>query len=342
MKKKSIAKAKTTKTVRRKASIETVTPDFELTPARKRQIKQLAQHVADVVNRDNTKKPVKKTSRLKTISNIFKKFDVVKEKLKNYVRKKASLRNLKFLPASATKGWSFLVALNRDVKPSHVTNIATSIDYLGCLRPVVIATFEYMGKISKYVIDGQNTYMACLRLNIEVPYIEIEINDDEELVKVLGMLNNSSKSWRLVDYVQTFAYTKPSYVKLRKYYEQYDFELSQLACILMLGTIPGSKTSGGNSRMSSIIKNGNFVVNSERKAIETLSCITDALKIVKRGDRQANTTFIGAYVEYRNFQIAEEKYNHSRFLAKLEKNKHLFQLATNDRMTMLEVLKSMK
>ena len=130
MKKKSIAKAKTTKTVKRKALVSTPTPDIELTPARKRQIKQFAQHVADVIN---------------------EKTGSIKKRVKEARRQ--PLKNIKWLTESSKTAFSLLAGINRPVNPSHVTKVATSIDKLGCLQPIIVTQIDFInGKKLYYIL----------------------------------------------------------------------------------------------------------------------------------------------------------------------------------------------
>ena len=81
------------------------------------------------------------------------------------------------------KGFDFLVALNRSIKPGQVTEIAKSINKMGVIRPIVVAKFTYLGKQGNYIIDGQHLYHALLRNNSDFPYVEITVNDDADLVE---------------------------------------------------------------------------------------------------------------------------------------------------------------
>ena len=201
MKKKSIAKAKTTKTVKRKALVSTPTPDIELTPARKRQIKQLAQHVADIANQKNHS---------------------VKKRVK--IARKQHLKNIKWLTESSKTAFSLLAGINRPVNPSHVTKVATSIDKLGCLQPIIVTQIDFInGRNQYYILDGQHKFNALMRLGEEVPYVVIDIKNKQELVEAIALLNASSKSWSMQDYVTAWSSLKEDYVKLNQYFERYDF-----------------------------------------------------------------------------------------------------------------------
>jgi len=79
-------------------------------------------------------------------------------------------------------------------------------------------------------------------------------------------LNNSSKSWTLKDYINIWSYTNPEYKKLMSFYNTYDFEISQVASLLMYQKI--DKTNGGCDSMSRIIKRGMFTITNEKEAVK--------------------------------------------------------------------------
>ena len=219
-----------------------------------------------------------------------------KETTKQIVSRLVNLLNLKVMPKDG-KGFDFLVALNRRIIPAQVTALAQSINRMGVIRPIVVAKFTYLGKQGTYIIDGQHLYHALLRNNSDFPYVEITVNDDADLVEKIALLNSSSKSWTLLDYIQAWSYVVSDYKILMKHFNTYDLEIQQLSSILHRGAV--SHHNGEN--MSKIIKTGLFNVLNEKQAIITLDYITDALKIIPRMDRMSNKLFVSAYVDYLNF-----------------------------------------
>ena len=233
---------------------------------------------------------------------------------------------LEYLPKDSKKGFALLAGINRPVTPQHVTKIAHSIERKGVKRPVIIALISFISGVPiQYIIDGQHLYFACLRLNIEIPYTYIDISDDLDMIETLALLNTSSKSWSMQDYMKVWSYKKEDYVKLNRYFNIYDIELMQLTEILMQGTC-FQKNDGGGS-YSKYIKEGTFTIGDEDKAILLLNCITDALKIVPRMDRASNKFFISTYVAFIN---SLSDYNHKKFIINLKKNKDKFVLSTQD------------
>jgi hypothetical protein len=122
------------------------------------------------------------------------------------------------------------------------------------------------------------------------------------------------------DYVTAWSSLKDDYVKLNHYYQVYDFEITEVAFILMNNVT----TNGSTNR---IIKGGEFVIKNEAKNVEILNHTTDMLKIVPRMNRFENRYAIKEYVK---FLRTTPKYDHQLFLSKLQKNKEKFVLATQE------------
>jgi len=231
----------------------------------------------------------------------------------------------KTLKGNGTKGLQFLAGINRSIIPSHVTSMSTSLEKMGIIRPVVVSEISFLtGTPTNYIIDGQHLYMGLIRLGWDVPYTEIEIKNPVDLAEHLALLNNSSKSWSLKDYIQVWSNIRKDYVILNQYHTTYDVELSQVAQLLMDGEC--SYAQGGNS-VTRLIKRGDFKVKDEQRGKYLLDCITDALKIIGRMDRGSNKLFISSYVSLIN---AHPNYLHTKYMTNLKRNKDKFKLATLD------------
>ena len=242
---------------------------------------------------------------------------------------------LKTLKMSGNKGFALLAGVNRPIVPQQVTKLSTSLDKMGIVRPVVVSTISFIdGNKTTYIIDGQHLYHALMRLGWDVPYTEIDIKDNVDLAEHLALLNSSSKSWTMKDYILVWSNVNKDYVKLSKYFNTYDIELSQVAEILMNNTC-GNHSGGSN--ISSIIKKGEFAIDDEKRGVTILNYVTDALKLVKRMDRMSNKLFIYSYV---NFINSYDRYDHKQFLANLKLNKDKFKTVTQDPEEYKKLLKS--
>lgn len=232
-----------------------------------------------------------------------------------------ALKNLKWTNPNGYIKFSYLAGINRAIIPSQVTKLAISVEKMGAIRPIVIAEISFInGKKEKYIIDGQHLFNALIRLDIPIPYVTIEINDKKELVETIAMLNASSKTWTMQDYVTAWSSLKDDYIKLNHYFQVYDLEVAEIAAILM-----GNLRSSGQTVKS--IKAGSFKIVNETKNVEILDNITDMLKTIPRMNRFENRYAIKEYVK---FLRSTNKYNHAKFLSGLARNKKKFILATQE------------
>ena len=217
--------------------------------------------------------------------------------------------DIKWLKVDSNQGFNILEGINRIIRPAQVSKMCLSIDKMGIIRPVVVANLSYKGKKGLYIIDGQHLYFALLRLNLPVPYVVIDVVSDEQLVDFLALLNTTSKSWTLSDYIQVWAYINSDYKILQHHIKRSDLEVSTVAAILQ---------NQPTSSMTSFIKKGTFNVKNIDRAVEIMDYVTDYLKVIPRQDRTENKK---AVVSYLIHVLQNNKYNHKKFLNYLKANK---------------------
>ena len=227
---------------------------------------------------------------------------------------------LEILRKDSNKSLGILSMVNRAITPSHVTSVATSIEKIGLIRPVVVAKLNLKDFKGEYVIDGQHLFNACMRLNKDIPYVKVDISTEEELVEILALLNNSSKPWTLKDYVQSWSYIRPAFKKLAKYREMYDLELVAIAGILHKATNIFSTTR--------IIKKGELVIKDEALSVKVMEYTNDILTIFNKFDRKNARKLVNAYVQYIMTNL--NSYNHKKFLTNINKEKSKLELVMAD------------
>lgn len=218
-----------------------------------------------------------------------------------------------------SKKIGFLAGINRPIDPAQVTKIATSVDLIGIQRTLVIAEISFItGKKEWYVIDGQHLYHALMRNGQDIPYVVVEVKDKADLVEKIALLNASSKSWCLQDYIVAWGSLKTDYVKLNEYLNRYDIEKGLTASILMNNGADGSNTVR-------TIKKGDFQIVNEEANVKILDYMTDLLKVIPRQNRVENR-----YVcrEFLRFVKSCPDYNHERFMNNMRKVKDDFKFAT--------------
>lgn len=241
---------------------------------------------------------------------------------KNAILTKA-LRTTKWASNKSKIIFNFFT-MNRVVRSSHTTEITTSIEKYGILRPIICAYLNFItGKMQLYVIDGQHTIGACIRLNIDIPYVIIPIKNHKELITALAMFNSTSKTWVLQDYITAWASLETDYIKLNYAIGYYDLEISVTAAIMH-----GLGINSPKSGITVHIKGGTFAIKNEKQAKIYLDYMTDVLNIVPRMDRNSNRIFIRAYYTF----ILENKkvYNHLKFCTFLKKHIEKFTFVNGD------------
>jgi hypothetical protein len=200
--------------------------------------------------------------------------------------------------------------MNRVVCGKHIERMVSSIRAMGIIRPVVCTrTDVFDGEMKTYVIDGQHLLNACQRENIEVPYITIDISTEQDIVERMAMLNNSSKSWTLIDYVNAWKYYNSDYAKLKKFTNIYNLEVLIIAQICN-----NTKGAGNMAGGSGILKKGEFKIINPH-AEEMCKLFSDLFIAIGRADRWVKHQFLYVFL-----QAYGPKYNHDKTIANIQKN----------------------
>jgi hypothetical protein len=239
--------------------------------------------------------------------------------LKNHLQH--LLKKLGWINDSSKIKLHYLAGINRPINPGQVTKLANSLLKLGNVRPITVCEIDFInGKKGYYIIDGQHLFNALLRLGWDIPYVVVDVEDKADLVEKIALLNSSSKSWTMQDYVTAWASLIPDYVKLNHYFQVYDIEMGVLAAILS-----ECSTSGTINRR---IKQGEFVIVNEEENVSIVNGLTDILKVIPRMNRFENKYVCTEYVNFRRTTGCD--YDHDEFMKNLEKNKQKFILATQE------------
>lgn len=242
---------------------------------------------------------------------------------------------VQILKKDGSKGFKFLTGINRDVIPSQVTKLAQSIETIGIIRPVVVSDISFLDEKGTYILDGQHLFYALMRADMDIPYIKIVVSDKKDMINKISLLNSSSRSWALKDYITAWANISIEYKKLQYYFNTYDFEMCLLSDILM-GNQINAKGGGTGVRK---IKRGEFKVFNESAKKELLDCLTDILKILPRMDRFQNLYVCKEFVKFYN--ELGKGYIHEKLLKSLEKKKAQFILATQEEGKLVEMFKKL-
>lgn len=206
--------------------------------------------------------------------------------------------------------------MNRDIDSKHVQKMIKSIRMIGVIRPVIIAETNCIEGINKkYIVDGQHLSSALEAEGEPIPYIEIKVTSEEDLIAKMAYLNNSSKSWDLMNYVNAWRMIKPDFAKLFKWKNMYDIEPIMLAAICV-----NNPSARGASQP---LKDGSFkIVNPN--AEQMCKDFNDIFIKIGKADRGIKFQFITAFLQAYN-----GKYDHSKVLANLDHHIKTVKLMSN-------------
>ena len=218
-----------------------------------------------------------------------------------------------FIQIAVTKEYTMFnyLPMNRSIDSKQIESLVKSIRAMGVTRQVIcIKTACIDGELKTYVIDGQHLVHACQREDIPVEYRYIEIADEDDIVKKMAFYNNSSKSWKLMDYINAWLFIHPDYLTLKKYKGLYNLEP------LMIANICNNADSyNGLSSASQLLKNGEFRITNPN-AEEMCKDFSDLFIKIGRADRWVKHQFLRVFIQAYN----SKNYNHKAILDNVDKN----------------------
>lgn len=224
-------------------------------------------------------------------------------------------RELKIKLANDYSVFSIL-PMNREIDSKHVQKMIASLRLQGCQRTVICCKTNVIeGKEKLYIIDGQHLATALEREGEPIPYIiQDEIKTEEELITRMAFLNNSSKSWDMMNYINAWKMIRPDYMKLFKWKNMYDIEVTMLAMIGINNTAIKHNTS--------IIKTGDFKITNP-KSEEMCKAFNDIFLRIGMADRPIKFQFLSAFMQ------AYNNYDHQKVMNNIDKHIKTVKLITN-------------
>jgi hypothetical protein len=216
----------------------------------------------------------------------------------------ALLKKIKF--SKDYKKFAFL-EINRLTDTGHIQKMIASVRAMGVVRPVICVRIKFVnGTDQLYVIDGQHLFKSLQSESLEIPYVVIDVEDKIDMVQKMAMLNNSSKSWTLINYVNAFKMHIVDYYKLNELREMYNIEPLMLAIICT----NGDESSISGSRL---IKSGEFKITNPN-AQEMAKAFNDFFLRIGRADRWVKHHFLQVFMR------AWGIYDHTKSLENLDKH----------------------
>lgn len=219
-----------------------------------------------------------------------------------------------------------VLPINRGIDSKHVQKMIASIRKMGILRCVITTTTNIIEGVTKtYIIDGQHLATALEREGASIPYVEINVESEEDLVEKMAYLNNSSKSWDLMNYINAWKMIRPDYMKLFKWKNMYDIEITMLAII-------GVNNAGFRYTTSSI-KTGTFKITNPL-AEQMCKDFNDIFLKIGMSERTVKFQFLTAFLQ------AYGTYDHKKVMSNLDKHLKTVKLMTNGEDTAVYIRKT--
>lgn len=248
-----------------------------------------------------------------------------------------ALQNIEWLEPTSKTILHKMEGINRKVEPSHVTKIANSIQAIQeMLRPIVVVVTSALEGVKRhYILDGQHSSDALDRLGSVKPIVKLYSEDQAEIVEWMAKLNNSSKPWALIDYINAWK-TLPGhedYITLLKAFNTFD-----LPIILLVQAYANLSRTGSTMSM---VKSGRFKVVNLVRGEEILKDVADLFSVLK-GERQTRFIVQKFCEQYISWRHIVPNYRHKEFLKYLEIHKKEFALLVNTPDATKELLEKFK
>lgn len=209
-----------------------------------------------------------------------------------------------------------ILPMNRGIDSRHVQKMIKSIRKMGVVRTVITCTTNIIeGEMKTYIIDGQHLATALEREGQPIPYIELEIETEEDLIEKMAYLNNSSKSWDLMNYINAWKMIRPDYMKLFKWKNMYDIEITMLAMIGLNNSAIRYSTG--------IIKTGLFEITNP-KAEAMCKAFNDIFLKIGMVERNVKFQFLNAFMLAYN-----DTYDHQKVIDAVDKHMKTIKLMAN-------------
>jgi hypothetical protein len=200
-----------------------------------------------------------------------------------------------------------VLPMNRGIDSKHVQKMITSLRLQGCVRVVICCRTNIIeGEWKTYIIDGQHMATALEREGEPIPYIEVEITSEEDLIEKMAYLNNSSKSWDMMNFINAWKMIRPDYMKLFKWKNMYDIEITMLAAI--------GVNNSSLKFSTSTIKTGDFKITNPLSE-DMCKAFNDIFLKIGKSDRAVKFQFLTAFLQAYN-----PKYDHNKTMAAIDKH----------------------
>jgi hypothetical protein len=222
--------------------------------------------------------------------------------------------------------------LNRELDFRHTAVMRQSVSLHGNNRLVIIVKTDVIdGVMREYIADGQHLFEALVVLGKHIVYKHVIVGTKEQLVKLLTDMNNTSKPWTLMNYIDAWAELNDDYKHLQRSVVRYGIKPQGVAMVAM--NLPARAT------IAHMIKLGRYHVVDRTRFRTMMNHVIDLLSIPELGTSNAGylpNRLIAAFIRHYG---STSSYNHFIIKQRLIDNVDLIRgvyAAVNELETILE------
>lgn len=189
---------------------------------------------------------------------------------------------------------------NRDAKPRQ--DLEDSLRTYGWLYPIICIKVGLL----LHIIDGQHRFKTAQQMGFDIHYIEFHSMTRDEEIALIAMLNNTSKPWTPMNYVEAWAQLdKPAYVEILDLASTYNFTVTS---IINIYTVRSPKVRQN-------MQQGKLILDAKLKGRTVLNHVTLLKQL---------TPFTNRMLEgFNQFYMGQTNFNITQFYDRLRKNIHL-------------------
>ena len=164
--------------------------------------------------------------------------------------------------------------INRAVTTSHVAGLMGSINDIGFLGHLIVVQTKAFGKLQLVLVDGQNRFSACMKLNKAINYVICELEEDNaiNLTKLIARLNTHARAWQNKHFLEAFvANNLKNYIKFKELLKRSKLTFTDMLYIYLGGESQEAIRSFRSGEMSfSYEEESDNLYNAMRYCVNSL------------------------------------------------------------------------
>jgi hypothetical protein len=181
---------------------------------------------------------------------------------------------------------------NRVVNIVHVKRMQESVVRHGILRNVIVVFNKHLNKY--IIVDGQHLSVALQNLNMDIPCCLVKCETEEQMTQLMIDLNNTSKSWKLEDYINGWAASGNEHYKYLK--------TAIVMNDVQQSVIIQAYTQKKRLTATKMVKDGRFSIVDKAKGDQMIDNISNLLTILP-STRQMSEALVQIMLDTPDFDV---------------------------------------